>query len=75
MILFKCDVCGVDCKEKVISCQLVFGAKDISTNKVKATATMHSMDLCEGCFNRIWKDIGYTDCDMTSVKDVLGNKL
>lgn len=71
MILFKCDRCGVDCKEKVISCRLVFGAKNISTNEVKATATMHAVDLCESCFNRVWKTMGYTDCDMTSVKDVL----
>lgn len=71
MILFKCDRCGVDCKEKVISCRLVFGAKNISTNEVKATATMHTVDLCESCFNRVRKDIGYTDYDMTSVKDVL----
>lgn len=71
MILFKCDVCGVDCKEKVISCQLTFGAKNISTNEVRSTATMHSVDLCETCFNRVWKNMGYTDCDMVSVKDVL----
>lgn len=32
---------------------------------------MHAMDLCEECFKRLWKDIGYTDCDMDSVKDVL----
>ena len=71
MILFKCDVCGVDCKEKVIACQLVCGAKNISTNEVRSTATMHSVDLCEACFNRVRKDMGYTDCDMTSVKDAL----
>ena len=71
MILFKCDRCGVDCKEKVISCRLVFGAKNISTNEVKATATMHVVDLCESCFNRVRKDIGYIDYDMTSVRDVL----
>lgn len=71
MILFKCDVCGVDCKEKVISCQLVFGAKNISTNEVKTTANMHAVDLCETCFKRLWKDIGYTDSEMTFVKDVL----
>lgn len=71
MILFKCDVCGVESKEKVISCQLVFGAKNISTNEVRSTATMHAVDLCEGCFKRLWKDIGYTDCEMTSVRDVL----
>lgn len=35
MILFKCDVCGCDCPKKVISCQLTFGAKNISTNEVK----------------------------------------
>lgn len=71
MILFKCDICGVECKEKVISCQLVFGAKNISTNEVKATAKMHVVDLCESCFNKVRKDIGYTNCDMTSVMDVL----
>ena len=71
MILFKCDVCGVDCKEKVISCQLVFGAKNISTNEIRSTAHMHAVDLCEACFERIRKDIGYTDCEMDSVKDVL----
>lgn len=71
MILFKCDICGVECKEKVISCQLVFGAKNISTNEVKATAKMHAVDLCESCFTKVRKDIGYTDCDMTSVRDVL----
>lgn len=71
MILFKCDVCGVDCKEKVISCRLACGAKDISTNDVKSTAHMHAVDLCETCFKRLWKYIGYTDCDMDSVKDVL----
>jgi hypothetical protein len=71
MILFKCDVCGVECKEKVISCQLVFGAKNISTNEVGSTATMHATELCEGCFKRLWKCIGYTDCEMASVKDVL----
>lgn len=71
MILFKCDCCGVDCKEKVISCQLVFGAKNISTNEVKSTANMHAVDLCEICFKRLWKDIGYTDSEMTFVKDVL----
>lgn len=71
MILFKCDVCGVDCKEKVISCQLTCGAKNISTNEVKSTATMHAMDLCEGCFKRLWKDTGYTNCEMDSIRDVL----
>lgn len=71
MILFKCDVCGCDCPKKVISCHLVCGAKNISTNEVRSTATMHSVDLCETCFNRIWKDIGYTDCEMVSVKDAL----
>ena len=71
MILFKCDVCGIDCPDKVISCQLTFGAKNISTNEVKTTATMSTMDLCEACFNRVWKDIGYTDDDMVSVKDAL----
>lgn len=71
MILFKCDVCGVDCKEKVVSCQLTFGAKNISTNEVRSTATMHSVDLCETYFNRVRKDMGYTDYDMVSVKDVL----
>ena len=71
MILFKCDVCGCECPEKVISCQLTFGAKNISTNEVKSTAAMHSVDLCESCFNRVRKDIGYTDWDMATVKDVL----
>lgn len=71
MILFKCDVCGADCRKKVISCQLTFGAKNISTNEVKSTATMHAMDLCESCFDRVRNDMGYTDCDMISVKDVL----
>lgn len=71
MILFKCDVCGCDCPKKVISCQLTFGAKNISTNEVKSTAVMHSVDLCETCFKRLWKDIGYTDNDMASVKGVL----
>ena len=37
MILFKCDVCGCDCPKKVISCQLTFGAKNISTNEVRST--------------------------------------
>ena len=27
MILFKCDVCGCECPEKVVSCQLAFGVK------------------------------------------------
>lgn len=71
MILFKCDICGVECKEKVITCQLAFGVKHISTNEVGSTATMHKSDLCETCFNKVWKDIGYTDCDMAAVKDVL----
>ena len=71
MILFKCDICGVDCHEKVISCKLTFGAKNISTNEVKSTATMHAVDLCGSCFNRVRKDIGYTDSDMVSVKEVL----
>lgn len=71
MILFKCDVCGCDCPKKVISCQLTFGAKNISTNEVKSATVMHSVDLCESCFNRVRKDIGYTDNDMVSVKEVL----
>lgn len=71
MILFKCDVCGVECKEKVTSCQLTCGAKNISTNEVGSTATMYATELCEGCFKRLWKCIGYTDSDMASVKDVL----
>jgi hypothetical protein len=32
---------------------------------------MHATELCEGCFKRLWKDIGYTDSEMASVKDVL----
>lgn len=32
---------------------------------------MHSVDLCESYFNRVRKDIGYTDSDMAAVKDVL----
>ena len=39
--------------------------------EVKATAKMHAVDLCESCFTKVRKDIGYTDCDMTSVRDVL----
>lgn len=71
MILFKCDVYKADCHEKVISCALVFGAKNISTSNVLKTTKMHSVDLCEICFKRLWKNIGYTDNDMASVKDVL----
>lgn len=42
MILFKCDVCGCECPEKVVSCQLAFGVKNISTNKIGQKATMHA---------------------------------
>ena len=45
MILFKCDVCGCDCPEKVVSCQLAFGVKNISTNKIGQKATMYAMAL------------------------------
>lgn len=71
MILFKCDVCGVDCHEKVISCQLIFGKKDIHTAELKKTANMHRVDLCEDCFSRVRKNMGYTDEDIENVKEVL----
>lgn len=71
MILFKCDVCGCECPEKVVSCQLAFGVKNISTNKIGQKVTMHTTELCEGCFKKLWKCMGYTDWDMATVKDVL----
>ena len=71
MILFKCDVCGIDCPDKVISCQLTFGAKNISTDETRRKTTMYATELCETCFKRLWKNFGYIDNDMASVKDVL----
>ena len=32
---------------------------------------MYATELCETCFKRLWKNIGYTDNDMASVKEVL----
>ena len=69
MILFKCDVCGCECPEKVDSCQPVFGVKNISTDETRRKATMHATELCEGCFMKYYVRNGTKKYDNVQNED------
>ena len=71
MKIFKCDVCKKEFDE-VYSCSIIFGKMAIYDNAPKKKTTMHFNDLCESCFSKALKNIGYDDNETEScIKDIL----
>lgn len=65
MKTFKCDICGAETDE-VKACQLVFGTRKINVNNEEQhhKCAMHFNDLCQNCFIKVYKTMGYKDEDV-----------
>ena len=63
--IFKCDVCKKEFNE-VYSCSMIFGKMAIYDSNPKKKTTLHFNDLCELCFNKALKDIGYSSSEIES---------
>lgn len=69
MKIFKCDICNKEV-DHVISCGLRFGVMYINDEEPSRSNTeMHRNQLCEECFTKAYKSLGYKAEQINEYRD------